>query len=260
MKINPNVLRKKVIDMVVSKQSGHIGGAFSMAELTSVLYEDYEIGGKDKLILSKGHAVPIIYAVLHELGQITDEDLDLFREIDSPLQGHPDKLRLPLMDATTGSLGQGLSIAIGHSHGKTLRDEDRTVFCVLGDGELQEGQIWEALMYYPKTKLSNLICIIDWNKGQNDGYTKDFSIMYDNLYERIESFGWDTKVIDGHNVDEIRNSLSNESNSFRKVNKPLCLILNTIKGKGVSFMEHPSWHCKVPTEEEYKIAMKELGV
>ena len=231
-----------------------------MAELTSVLYEDYEIGGKDKLILSKGHAVPIIYAVLHELGQITDEDLDLFREIDSPLQGHPDKLRLPLMDATTGSLGQGLSIAIGHSHGKTLRDEDGTVFCVLGDGELQEGQIWEALMYYPKTKLSNLICIIDWNKGQNDGYTKDFSIMYDNLYERIESFGWDTKVIDGHNVDEIRNSLSNESNSFRKVNKPLCLILNTIKGKGVSFMEHPSWHCKVPTEEEYKIAMKELGV
>ena len=164
------------------------------------------------------------------------------------------------MDATTGSLGQGLSIAIGHSHGKTLRDEDGTVFCVLGDGELQEGQIWEALMYYPKTKLSNLICIIDWNKGQNDGYTKDFSIMYDNLYERIESFGWDTKVIDGHNVDEIRNSLSNESNSFRKVNKPLCLILNTIKGKGVSFMEHPSWHCKVPTEEEYKIAMKELGV
>ena len=260
MKINPNVLRKKVIDMVVSKQSGHIGGAFSMAELTSVLYEDYEIGGKDKLILSKGHAVPIIYAVLHELGQITDEDLDLFREIDSPLQGHPDKLRLPLMDATTGSLGQGLSIAIGHSHGKTLRDEDGTVFCVLGDGELQEGQIWEALMYYPKTKLSNLVCIIDWNKGQNDGFTKDFSIMYDNLYERIESFGWDTKVNDGHNVDEIRNSLSNESNSFRKVNKPLCLILNTIKGKGVSFMEHPSWHCKVPTEEEYKIAMKELGV
>ena len=123
MKINPNVLRKKVIDMVVAKQSGHIGGAFSMAELTSVLYEDYDIGGKDKLILSKGHAVPIIYAVLHELGQISDDDLDLFREIDSPLQGHPDKLRLPLMDATTGSLGQGLSIAIGHSLGKKLKNE-----------------------------------------------------------------------------------------------------------------------------------------
>lgn len=260
MKINPNVLRKKVIDMVVAKQSGHIGGAFSMAELTSVLYEDYDIGGNDKLILSKGHAVPIIYAVLHELGQISDDDLDLFREIDSPLQGHPDKLRLPLMDATTGSLGQGLSIAIGHSLGKNLRGEDGTVFCVLGDGELQEGQIWEALMYYPKTKLSNLVCIVDWNKGQNDGYTKDFSIMYDNLHERIQSFGWDTKVIDGHNMDEIRKSLTNKWANFTKVNKPLCLILNTIKGKGVSFMEHPSWHCKVPTEEEYEIAIKELGV
>jgi len=255
MKINPNILRKKVIDMVVTKQSGHIGGAFSMAELTSVLYEDYEIGGKDKLILSKGHAVPIIYAVLHETGQISDEDLDLFREIDSPLQGHPDKLRLPLMDATTGSLGQGLSIAIGHSLGKKLKNEDGTIFCVLGDGELQEGQVWEALMHYPKTKMNNMICIIDWNKGQNDGYTKDFSIMYDNLEERVSSFGWTTKVIDGHDMGAIRKSFEEV-----EVDKPLCVILDTVKGKGVSFMEHPSWHCKVPTEEEYEIAMKELGV
>ena len=226
-----------------------------MAELTSVLYEDYDIGGKDKLILSKGHAVPIIYAVLHELGQISDDDLDLFREIDSPLQGHPDKLRLPLMDATTGSLGQGLSIAIGHSLGKKLKNEDGTIFCVLGDGELQEGQVWEALMYYPKTKMNNMICIIDWNKGQNDGYSKDFSIMYDNLEERVSSFGWTTKVIDGHDMKAIRNSFESV-----EVNKPLCIILDTIKGKGVSFMEHPSWHCKVPTEKEYKLAMKELGV
>ena len=255
MKINPNVLRKKVIDMVVAKQSGHIGGAFSMAELTSVLYEDYDIGGKDKLILSKGHAVPIIYAVLHELGQITDEDIDLFREIDSPLQGHPDKLRLPLMDATTGSLGQGLSIAIGHSLGKKLKNEDGTIFCVLGDGELQEGQVWEALMYYPKTKMNNMICIIDWNKGQNDGYSKHFSIMYDNLEERISSFGWTTKVIDGHDMDSIRKSFETSEGD-----KPLCVILDTVKGKGVSFMEHPSWHCKVPNEKEYEIAMKELGV
>ena len=122
MKINPNILRKKVIDMVVAKQSGHIG-VFSMAELTSVLYEDYDIGGKDKLILSKGHAVPIIYAVLHETGQISDEDLDLFREIDSPLQGHPDKLRLPLMDTvTTGSLGQGLSIPLLDIHLEKIKE------------------------------------------------------------------------------------------------------------------------------------------
>ena len=255
MKINPNILRKKVIDMVVAKQSGHIGGAFSMAELTSVLYEDYEIGGKDKLILSKGHAVPIIYAVLHETGQISDEDLNLFREIDSPLQGHPDKLRLPLMDATTGSLGQGLSIAIGHSLGKKLKNEDGTIFCVLGDGELQEGQVWESLMYYPMTNLRNMVCIIDWNKAQNDGYSKDFSIMYDNLKQRVESFGWYTKLVDGHNMDSIKNELSQKLKD-----KPLCLILDTVKGKGVSFMEDPAWHCKVPTEEEYKIAIKELGV
>jgi len=255
MKINPNVLRKKVIDMVRDKQSGHIGGAFSMAELTSVLYEDFDIGGEDKLILSKGHAVPILYAVLHEMGKISDKDLDLFREIDSPLQGHPDKLRLPEMDATTGSLGQGLSIAIGHSLGKKLRNEPGTIFCVLGDGELQEGQVWEGLMYYPKTGMKNMICIVDWNKGQNDGYSKDFSIMYDNLEERVSSFGWTTKVIDGHDMNAIR-----ESFEQTEADKPLCVILDTVKGKGVSFMEHPSWHCKVPTEEEYEIAMKELGV
>jgi len=258
MKINPNILRKKVIDMVVAKQSGHIGGAFSMAELTAVLYEDYDIGGKDKLILSKGHAVPIIYAVLHELGKITDKELDLFREIDSPLQGHPDKLRLPLMDATTGSLGQGLSIAIGHSLGKKLKNGDGTIFCVLGDGELQEGQVWEALMYYPKTNLNNMICIVDWNKGQNDGYSKDFSIMYDNLQERITSFGWDTRLVNGHDMRDIRDVIGQYY--LLQLEKPLCIILDTIKGKGVSFMEDPSWHCKVPTEEEYKIAMKELGV
>lgn len=254
--INPNILRKKVLDMVYEKKSGHIGGSFSMAELTSVLYNDYDIGNLDKFILSKGHAVPIVYAILHELGRISDEDLSLFREIDSPLQGHPDKLRLPLMDATTGSLGQGLSIAIGHSLGKKLRNEEGTVFCVLGDGELQEGQVWEGLMYYPKTKLKNLVCVIDWNKGQNDGYSKDFSVMYDNLKERISSFGWDTRLINGHDMDAIKTTLT--LNDYD--GKPLCIILDTVKGKGVSFMEDPAWHCKVPTEEEYEIAMKELGV
>jgi len=252
--INPNVLRRKVLDMVYAKKSGHIGGSFSMAELTSVLYGEYDIGGKDKLILSKGHSVPIIYAVLHELGRISDEDLALFREVDSPLQGHPDKLRLPELDATTGSLGQGLSIAIGHALGKRLRGQDGKVFCVVGDGEMQEGQNWEALMYVPKAGLTNLVCIIDWNKGQNDGWSKDFIPMYENLHERITSFGWECQVIDGHDVDVISTKLSVESD------KPRCLILDTMKGKGVSFMESPSWHAKVPTEEEYKLAIEELGV
>ena len=146
---------------------------------------------------------------------------------------------------------------LGHAHGKTLRGEDGTVFCVLGDGELQEGQVWEALMYYPKTDLHNLVCIIDWNKGQNDGYSKDFSIMYDNLKERISSFGWDVRQIDGHSENTIKHNLEVK---VEWLDSPLCLILDTVKGKGVSFMEDPSWHCKVPTKEEYKIAMKELGV
>ena len=251
--IAPNTLRRKVLDMVYEKKSGHIGGSFSIAEIVSVLYADYDIGGLDKLILSKGHAVPIIYAMLHELGHISDHELSLFREIDSPLQGHPDKLRLPQMDATTGSLGQGLSIAIGHALGKRMRNEDGKVFCILGDGEIQEGQVWEALMYPPKEMLENLICIIDWNKGQNDGWSENFIPMYKNLQARIKSFGWDVQTIDGHSIDAIRKGLSKMRSDY-----PQCLILDTMKGKGVSFMEDPSWHAKVPTEEQYQQAIKEL--
>jgi len=151
-------------------------------------------------------------------------------------------------------LGQGLSIAIGHALGKKLRRENGKVFCVLGDGEMQEGQVWEALMYVPKTDLDNLVCIIDWNKGQNDGWSKDFIPMYENLYERISSFGWDCQVVDGHDVNIISTKLAAE------YDKPQCLVLNTMKGKGVSFMESPSWHAKVPTEEEYQQAIKELRV
>ena len=138
--------------------------------------------------------------------------------------------------------------------GKKLRGENGKVFCLLGDGEMQEGQVWESLMYVPKTNLRNLVCLVDWNKGQNDGWSKDFIPMYENLHERISSFGWDCEVIDGHDIKAIRNSL----NVYRP--KPRCIILNTMKGKGVSFMESPSWHAKVPTEEEYQLAIKELGV
>jgi len=241
MNLDPDKLRAKVLKMVYQKKSGHIGGAFSMAELTSVLYSNYDIGNSDKLILSKGHAVPIIYAALHELGKLSDEDLDLFREIDSPLQGHPDKVALPLMDATTGSLGQGLSIAIGHGIAKKMKKEKGLVFCVLGDGEVQEGQIWEALMYAAKIKLDNLVCFVDWNKSQNDGSLEDFS--YENLQGKIRLFGWDCDIVDGHDMEEIQKSIYCHS-------KPRCVILDTVKSKGVSFMENnPSWHCKVPTED-----------
>ena len=258
--INPNKLRKHVLRMIYEKKSGHIGGSFSLAELISFLYSNFNLISNEKdspkLILSKGHTVPIIYAVLYELGCISEDDLSLFREIDSPLQGHPDKLRLPLLDATTGSLGQGLSIAIGHSIGKNLRKEDGTVFCVLGDGELQEGQVWEALMYYPKTKLTNLICIIDWNKGQSDSFVSN-TLDLEPLKEKIISFNWNVVSISGHNLDEIESSVIDNLHNLQE--KPTCVLLNTKKGKGVSFMQSPEWHAKVPNEEEYQKALEELN-
>ena len=224
MKINPNKLRKHVLDMVYDKQSGHIGGSFSLAEIISYLYENYNlIEGDDKLILSKGHAVPILYAVLYELGAI--DTLENFREINSPLQGHPDKQRLNLMHATTGALGQGLSIAIGHALACKTKKIDNKIFCILGDGELQEGQIWEGFMLAPKYKLNNLICFIDYNKAQNDGFVKDILDIGD-LKTKINSFGWEIKIVNGHDINEIHQCI-NESGKW---NTPVCIILNTIKG------------------------------
>lgn len=250
--LDPNILRIKVLDMVYEKQSGHIGGSFSIAELISVLYNDYDINGNDKLILSKGHAVPIIYAALHELGKISDEDLKLFREIDSPLQGHPDKLRLPVLDATTGSLGQGLSISIGHALAKKIKKEEGFVFCILGDGEIQEGQIWEALMYAPKENLNNLICFIDYNGGQSEGSPDDIMPIYKNLYEKISSFGWQCQETDGHDQRLLRYAIKTPTD------RPKCIILNTVKGKGVSFIEEGRWHSSIPNEEQYTLALEEL--
>ncbi len=250
--LNPNKLRIKVLNMVNDKQSGHIGGSFSIAELVSVLYNDYDINGNDKLILSKGHAVPIIYAALHELGKISDEDLKLFREVDSPLQGHPDKLKLPLLDATTGSLGQGLSISIGHALAKKIKGEDGSVFCILGDGEIQEGQVWEAFMYAAKEKLNNLVCFIDYNGGQSEGSPDDIMPIYKNLREKITAFDWDCVNVDGHSMAALRGSIG------RITLKPKCIILNTIKGKGVSFIEEGRWHSSIPNADQYKKALEEL--
>ena len=257
MKIQPNKLRQRVLDMIYRKGSGHIGASFSIAELIAYLYSNYDLTSleekSDKLILSKGHGVPVVYAALREMGVLTDDDLDTFREVDSALQGHPDRLRLPYMHATTGSLGQGLSIAIGHALAMRLKGYDNKVFCILGDGEMQEGQIWEALMLAPKYKLSNLICFVDCNRAQNDGYVKDI-LDNDVLWDKIDSFGWNTSQINGHCEEEIKSML----NTTWIGDRPQCIIMDTVKGKGVSFMENAEWHAKVPNEEEYNLAMGEL--
>ena len=253
--LKPNNLRNHILDMVYNKKSGHIGGSFSLCEIISYLYLNYDLINKDKLILSKGHAVPVIYAVLYELGYL--ENLDSFREIDSELQGHPDKNRLKYLHASTGSLGQGLSIAIGHALASKLKKIDNKIFCIVGDGEIQEGQIWEAFMFAPKYKLNNLICLIDHNKIQSEGFIKDI-LNLQNLQDKIKSFGWDVLNINGHDYKEIKSASNYINKDYFKL--PVCIILNTIKGKGVSFMENNNeWHSKIPSEEEYNLAKKELN-
>lgn len=258
--INPNKLRKHVLRMVFEKKSGHIGGSFSLAELISYLYSNFDLVSDEKdsakLILSKGHSVPIIYAVLYELGCIKEEEFSLFREINSPLQGHPDKLRLKFLHATTGSLGQGLSIAIGHALGLKINNSSKPIFCILGDGEIQEGQIWEGFMLAPKFKLNNLITFIDYNGAQSDDLVSK-TLDLEPLKQKISSFNWNVISISGHNIDEISESIKN--NLHNNQQKPTCVILNTKKGYGVSFMQKPEWHSKVPTEEEYKKAIEELN-
>lgn len=257
--INPNNLRKHVLRMVYEKRSGHIGGSFSLAEIIAYLYSNFDLTSNEKnaakLILSKGHAVPIIYAALYELGHITDEDMSLFREINSPLQGHPDKIRLKYLHATTGSLGQGFSIAIGHAIALKLIESTNPCFCIVGDGEMQEGQIWEAFMLAPKFNLNNLIVFIDNNGSQNDGFVKN-TLDIEPITNKISAFNWNVVNISGHNIDEIDTTVKNALNN--KQNKPTCIIMKTQKGKGVSFLQNPAWHAKVPNEEEYKKALEEL--
>ena len=256
MKINPNKLRYHILNMVNNKQSGHIGGSFSICEIVAYLYSNYDLINKDKLILSKGHAVPAIYAALYELGLITT--LDRFRDINSPLQGHPDKIKMPdLIHATTGSLGQGLSIAIGHALALKLKKSDAKVFCIVGDGELQEGQIWEALMLAPKYKLTNLVCIIDYNKFQSEGPTENL----ENLAEKLKAFNWITCEIDGNDIDQIYKAIDVNKNEVENNyhGYPYCIIAHTKKGAGISFLENTNCHSTLLTPEQHILALKELG-
>lgn len=258
MKVSPNNIRKVALEMIYNSGSGHPGGSFSIAELVSYLYNNFSLssGKEDKLILSKGHAAPAIYAALHLTGVISKEELLTFREIDSRLQGHPDKVRLPNVVATTGSLGQGLSIAIGHALAHKIKGNDRKVFCIVGDGEMQEGQVWESIMLAPKFGLDNLYFIIDSNGAQNDGNVQDILPLDIGrpIQEKIKSFGWNTYVINGHDEDQIHRAVNSITRGF-----PTCIVANTTKGKGVSFMETYEWHAKAPNSEQFKLAIEELS-
>lgn len=257
--ISPNSLRKHILNMIYLKKSGHWGGSASIAELIAYLYNEYNLAHRvdepgDLLVLSKGHGVPIVYAAQIESGLFPIDQITTFRETGSPFQGHPDIRFNEYIHALTGSLGQGLSIACGMALAKKIKKEDGFVFCVVGDGELNEGTNYEALMFANKFKLDNLVVFLDNNDFQNDAGTDEtMPIDFDSI---IPGFGWNYAVVtNGNNYDALLSLgpfLSNPGSAK-------FIRLDTIKGKGVSFMEGKvEWHSKIPSEIEYELALKEL--
>ncbi len=256
-------VRIDVIKMLLEAGSGHPGGALSATDILTVLYfhkmrhdaENPHWDERDRFILSKGHGVPALYAVLARCGYIAAEKLSTLRKIGSELQGHPDRVRLPGIEASTGSLGQGLSIGVGMALAGKMDKKDYRVYCIMGDGESQAGQIWEAAMSAAKYKVDNLTAILDYNKIQLDDRVSVI-MEIEPVKDKWISFGWNAIEIDGHNIEEIVNALD-EAGKVK--NKPTIIIAHTIKGKGVSFMEdNVAWHGKAPTAEQAEQAVKEL--
>ena len=256
-------IRKDIVNQVYTAKSGHPGGSLSIADIVAVLYfNEMNIDEKnpkweerDRFILSKGHCAPALYAALCEKGFFEREELKDFRKLKGVLQGHPDIKNTPGIDASSGSLGQGLSIANGMAISAKLDNKPYRVYCLLGDGEIEEGQIWEAAMASNKYKLDNLCVIIDNNNLQIDGTIEEVMSPYP-IDEKFKSFGFNVINIDGNNIEEILKAFD-EAREVK--NKPTCIVAKTIKGKGVSFMENKAeWHGKAPSEEEYNIAIMEL--
>ena len=260
-----NENRKNVLEMVYNAKSGHIGGSLSAADIMTVLFhkcmrnvrefnKSKEYNLRDRFVLSKGHVSPVYYSVLAQLGYIPREELMTFRRLGTRLQGHP-SLLCPGVEVCTGSLGQGLSIACGIAISLKLDKNPANVFVLMGDGELQEGNVWEAFMNAVQRDLNNLTVIIDRNRLQIDGCTENIKAL-DPLDAKIRAFNWEVIEISGHNIVDIYESIE----KAKQNNKPTAIIANTIKGKGVSFMENNAgWHGKAPNKEEYEEAMKELA-
>lgn len=258
-----NRLRLDVIEMTSAAGSGHPGGSLSSADLMATLYfrvmnhrpNDPKWEGRDRFILSKGHAAPILYASLAESGYFPTEELVTLRKINSRLQGHPVRGKVPGVEMSTGSLGQGLSMACGMALASKMDSKKHRVYCLLGDGELQSGMNWEAAMFASHYDLSNLIAFVDRNSLQITGNTEDV-IGLDPLDDKWKAFGWRVKSIDGHDIGQIIKACS-WAKKARK--KPSIIILNTVKGRGVSFMENNvDFHGKCCNSEEAKCAEKEI--
>jgi len=256
--------RIDVIRMLTEAASGHPGGSLSAIELVTALYAhemrhdptNPAMENRDRFIISKGHGVPAVYAVMAQVGYWPREELLTLRKLNSRFQGHPDRCRLPGLEASTGSLGQGLSIAVGLSLASKLDNDKFRVYCLIGDGESQEGQIWEAAMSAPKFALDNLVCILDYNKAQIDGYVSEV-MPIEPIAEKWHAFGWHVIEIDGHDYDQIFEALS-EARSVK--GKPTFILADTVKGKGVSFMEGlVDWHGVAPNRDQEAKALQELN-
>lgn len=246
-------VRKDILLEIFNAKSGHPGGSLSCADILTSIYFDFIKDG-DKVVLSKGHASSALYAVLAEKGFFEKDELITFRKINSNLQGHPAMLKTNGVDVSSGSLGQGVSIANGIALAFKMDQKDNFVYVILGDGELQEGQVWEAAMTASHYRLNNLIVFVDYNKLQIDG-ANDEVMTVAPIKDKFEAFGFYTQEINGHDFEEIRNAVQ----SAKLQLKPSVIIANTIKGKGVSFMENKvEWHGKSPNEEEYNRAVEEL--
>lgn len=259
-------IRIDLLQEVYYGKSGHIGSSLSCADILAVLYfnemnidpQDPKAESRDRFVLSKGHASEALYATLAERGYFPKEDLITFRHIDSPLQGHPDMNKVPGVDMTTGSLGQGLSAANGMAIASKIDKQGFRVYCLMGDGELEEGQVWEAAMTSSQYELDNICAIIDCNGLQLTGKTGEIkSLNYESIEQKFRSFGFNTIVIDGNNIESIMQAFSIAE---RTKGMPSVIIAKTIKGKGVSFMENNNeWHGKSLSDEDYKKALEELS-
>lgn len=258
-----NEVRKSVIEEVYNAKSGHPGGSLSVADMLTYLYFEElnvdamnpEAPDRDRFVLSKGHVAPALYAVLAEKDFFPKEDLKKLRKIDSYLQGHPDKKHTPGVDMSSGSLGQGISTAAGMALSAKLDGRDYRVYTVLGDGEIQEGQVWEAAMFAGHRKLDNLVVIVDNNNLQIDGTVEEVCSPYP-IDKKLQAFNFHVINIDGHDFLQIKKALD-EAKATKGM--PTAIIMKSVKGKGVSFMENNvSWHGAAPNDEQYKIAMEEL--
>jgi transketolase len=263
-------MRVNIIKMLHEAGSGHPGGSLSAADIVAALYfggimnyneNDPEDPSRDRFLLAKGHAAPVLYAALAEVGYFPEDELMTLRKLHSRLQGHPDCRKLPGVEASTGSLGQGLSIAAGMALGlkldaKEAKAKSQRVFVLTGDGEIEEGQVWEAAMFAAHYKLDNLVAIVDNNELQIDGDVAKVAGL-GHIAAKFQAFGWQTIEVDGNDVEAVLTALRA---ACAIPDVPVCIVAHTVKGKGVSFMENQAgWHGKAPNDEQTEQALKELG-